>query len=226
MLPLIKITTPDQWYKDTIGKLYDTDNYPRQKFQCWDYFDYFCKCGKMQVSTYCSRTGYVTDLWQDRDRQGFSKYFDFITDTSKLQDGDWMFIAPHHVAMYYKGKELGANQRTGDPRVCTINLNRSRVLGAMRYKFWEKKSQKKGVAEIYDPKLAGKYSPTVPLNLRTGGSTEFPSLTVLQKGTEFQCYGYAHKAENGDLWLYGQANGLTGFCSKKYLKKNKKGEKQ
>ena len=56
------------------------------------------------------------------------------------------------------------------------------------------------------------------LNMRSGASTGKAVLTVLPKGTKFRCYGYFTKAADGTIWLYGVANGKTGFCSAAYLK--------
>jgi N-acetylmuramoyl-L-alanine amidase CwlA len=51
------------------------------------------------------------------------------------------------------------------------------------------------------------------LNMRSGAGVNHQILSVLKRGTKFRCYGYYT-----DGWLYGVANGKTGFCSKKYLK--------
>ena len=80
--------TPFEWKSMTIGKSYDSDK--AYGFQCWDYFDAFVKYFKLPVSTYCSLTGYVCDLWRLKDKYGYSKYFDFVTDWKQLHDGDWV----------------------------------------------------------------------------------------------------------------------------------------
>lgn len=216
MVLLTELTTPEQWYKDTVGKLYDMDNFPSyNKYQCWDYFCYFTKCGHMNVNTYCNKTGYAGDLWKERYQKNYAKYFTFHTDINDVRDGDWLFY-DRHVAMYYHGKELGQNQKTGDPAVRLINLNKN-ILGFMRYKYW---NQPKGIAEIYDKKLAGIYKTSAPLNIRTGGSTKYPSLYVLNKLTTVRCYGYAHN-EDGTIWLYvlayPEGQSITGFVCSDYL---------
>jgi hypothetical protein len=101
--------TPKSYYDETIGKSIDTDNYPRSnKYQCWDYFDNFCRKVDFEGSRYCASTGYVGDLWLLRDAQGYeySRDFEYITDPVQFRDGDWIFWKSH-VAMYYNGKEVG-----------------------------------------------------------------------------------------------------------------------
>lgn len=55
------------------------------------------------------------------------------------------------------------------------------------------------------------------LNMRRGAGTDKAILGVLPRGTTFRCYGYYTKQADGTVWLYGIANGLTGYCSKAYL---------
>ena len=79
--------TPKQWRDMTIGKSYNIDG--AYGAQCWDYFAYFVKYFNLPISTYCSLTGYVCDLWRLRNSYGYSEYFDYITDHSAVRDGDW-----------------------------------------------------------------------------------------------------------------------------------------
>ena len=55
------------------------------------------------------------------------------------------------------------------------------------------------------------------LNMRSGAGTNKPILAVLKKGAKFRCYGYYTKNASGTVWLYGVADGKTGYCSKGYL---------
>lgn len=130
--------TPKQWRDMTIGKKYDIDG--AYGAQCWDYFAYFVQYFKIPVSTYCSLTGYVCDLWRLRNQYGYSTYFDYITDPAKLQPGDWVIwdkgsSHPYsHIAMYMQGQiELGQNQ--GEPYV-TEKKTTFDMLGAFRFKNW------------------------------------------------------------------------------------------
>lgn len=56
------------------------------------------------------------------------------------------------------------------------------------------------------------------LMLRAGAGTKHPVLAKLKNGTTFQCYGYYNILSDGTVWLYGVANGKTGYCSKAYLR--------
>lgn len=61
-----------------------------------------------------------------------------------------------------------------------------------------------------------KVDPNDHLNMRSGAGTDFPVLTTLKKGAKFTCYGY-YNMNGSAVWLYGVANGKTGYCSKSYL---------
>ena len=61
------------------------------------------------------------------------------------------------------------------------------------------------------------YTTTASLNMRTGASTEHAIITTLKKGAKFTCYGY-YNLNGSTVWLYGVADGKTGYCSKAYLK--------
>lgn len=140
--------TPKKYYDDTIGKQIDTDNYPRSNpYQCWDYFDYFCRKVGFTGSRHCASTGYVGDLWFLRDAEGYHYYtdFDYITDPAKFQDGDWIFWK-QHVAMYYQGTEVGQNQ--GAPYVTSKAMNWNGILGAFRYKHWGGVAIRYGASDV------------------------------------------------------------------------------
>jgi len=61
------------------------------------------------------------------------------------------------------------------------------------------------------------YTTTSALNMRTGAGTEHTKITTLKKGAKFTCYGY-YNLNGSSVWLYGVADGKTGYCSKAYLK--------
>ena len=133
----MSVLSPKQWYADTIGKRIDTDNFPRDNpYQCWDYFDYFCRLIGFGGSRYCSISKMAGDLWYLRDNAGYeySREFEYVTD-GKLKDGDWIFWEKH-VAFFFSGKEVGQNQ--GYPYVTEKTMNWSGVLGAFRWKGWKK----------------------------------------------------------------------------------------
>lgn len=210
--------TPEDWYNDTIGRSYDTDNYPRSNpYQCWDYFDVFCRRIGCTSSRYCARTGYVGDLWELRYKYGYQTCFDFIT-PDKLREGDWVFWK-QHVAFYYDGDEVGQNQN-GRRYVSAVPMNWNGILGAMRYKKWEKPTS--GVAEEFSSVIAGDYVTTAYLNLRAGGSTKYPTITTIPKGEVVKCFGYYHK-EKDTYWLYvnwySKRGTRTGFVCADYLER-------
>lgn len=60
------------------------------------------------------------------------------------------------------------------------------------------------------------YTTKTALNMRTGAGTEHTKITTLKKGTKFTCYGY-YNLNGSTVWLYGVADGKTGYCSKAYL---------
>lgn len=140
---------PRSWYEATIGKSIDTDGYPRSNpFQCWDYFDAFCRKIGFTGSRHCSATGYVGDLWMLRDADGYnySTMFEYIYNPADFKDGDWVFW-DKHVAMFMSpDAEVGQNQPS--PYVTSKNMNWSGILGAMRYRYWSTSTVDYGQSEI------------------------------------------------------------------------------
>lgn len=61
------------------------------------------------------------------------------------------------------------------------------------------------------------YKTTDDLNMRSGAGTDFPVLTTLPQGAAFRCYGF-YNVEGSTVWLFGEAAGKKGYCSKAYLK--------
>lgn len=60
------------------------------------------------------------------------------------------------------------------------------------------------------------YKTTADLNMRSGAGTDFPVLTTLEKGAAFRCYGF-YNMVGSTVWLFGEAAGKKGYCSKAYL---------
>lgn len=74
-------------------------------------------------------------------------------------------------------------------------------------------------AQNFDKSLAGTYKVTASaLNIRAGAGTSKKSLGTISNGKTVQCYGY-YTTVSGTKWLYVAYNGMTGFCSSKYLEK-------
>ena len=60
------------------------------------------------------------------------------------------------------------------------------------------------------------YKTTADLNMRSGAGTDFPVLTTLPQGEAFRCYGF-YNVVGSTVWLFGEAAGKKGYCSKAYL---------
>ena len=60
------------------------------------------------------------------------------------------------------------------------------------------------------------YKTTADLNMRSGAGTDFPVLTTLPHGAAFRCYGF-YNMVGSTVWLFGEAAGKKGYCSKAYL---------
>lgn len=75
-------------------------------------------------------------------------------------------------------------------------------------------------ARLYNKAHARAYTVTANdgLNMRAGAGTNKAILATLKKGTTFRCYGYYNILSDGTVWLYGVADGKTGYCSKAYLR--------
>jgi hypothetical protein len=131
--------TPKQFVDSTLGKQIDTDNYPRENpYQCWDYFDYFCRMIGFQGSRKCASTGFVGDLWLLRDADGYkySTAFDYVTNPSEFKSGDWVFWDKHVALFMSPNTEVGQNQN-GKTYVTEKEMNWNGVLGAMRWRGWQ-----------------------------------------------------------------------------------------
>lgn len=85
-----------------------------------------------------------------------------------------------------------------------------------------KKVTAKDGADKYSKSLAGTYTTTANLNIRSGAGTSKAILVTIPKGTKVTCYGYYTPVSN-TKWLYIQFTYkdvlYTGFASGAYLKK-------
>lgn len=82
-------------------------------------------------------------------------------------------------------------------------------------------SAKVEAARSYNKSLAGTYvvnTQSSNLMLRAGAGTSKAILAKMPKGVKVQCYGY-YTAVGGVKWLYVVYDGVTGFASAEYLKK-------
>lgn len=78
-------------------------------------------------------------------------------------------------------------------------------------------AKKVEVAKSFNKQYKKAWTTTANLNMRTGAGVGKNIITTLKKGATFRCYGY-YNSKDGAIWLYGVADGKTGFCSKAYLK--------
>lgn len=134
------------FYLETIGKKIDVDG--RYGNQCVDLFKYYLsKIGYPNSTRAIGGTGYADELWKRRDALGYNVYFDYVTDISKLQDGDWCLwsfgsrTCPNsHVAMFRlnngngTGTFLGQNQGGRLESVDQRNFSYDGIIGALRLK--------------------------------------------------------------------------------------------
>ena len=134
--------TGHEFYLKVIGKTFDIDH----SFggQCWDGFAEFCIENNAPIIN-CTKSGYVKDLWLERNSNGILKYFD-IVDVNHLQDGDWVIFretkqTPYsHVAMFRKYNDngtitvLGQNQGQEAFNQIELYYKSNMTYGAFRLK--------------------------------------------------------------------------------------------
>ncbi len=135
--------TPQAFAKERIGKGVDVDG--AYGAQCWDLFAYFCRLAGYPIFN-CTKTGYVKDLWTERNTSGILKYFDEVP-VNAMKDGDWAIwnnskVAPDsHMAMFRKvsgnrvGLFLGQNQN-GVQNASQANLSYDGIMGVLRPKVY------------------------------------------------------------------------------------------
>lgn len=135
--------TPQDFYNQYHDKAIDYDGV--YGVQCVDGFKVFCKWVGVPVIN--TGNGYASGYWLNRFKNGFSKYFDFITDKSQVKKGDWCIwnngssCSSSHIAMYWgaygsgKAYFFGQRQGTNDCRFIVTRLNTD-FMGALRWKPW------------------------------------------------------------------------------------------
>lgn len=211
--------TGHEFYLKVISKTFDIDH----KFggQCWDGFAKFCIENDIPVIN-CTTTGYVKDLWLERNTNGILKYFD-VVDVNHLQDGDWVIFretkqTPYsHVAMFRKYNEngtitvLGQNQGQEAFNQIELYYKSQMTYGAFRLKTMNQK--------VNDVKNSGHIRVIVDiLNVRKRPSTNATVEARYTKGMELyydnivsrETYYWAHYISyNGDdrYIALGEVNG-------------------
>ena len=143
--------TAQSFINETLGGAFDMDGYPiGQKYQCWDYGDYFWvnQVGRALI-TKPGGYGSVRDCWKVSRTVNAGNDFILITDKKQLAVGDWCIFNngdDGHIGIIksiIKPGELvilqGENQ--GSIRVNAVQRGLSDFLGAFRYKGWQKTTQ-------------------------------------------------------------------------------------
>ncbi len=138
-----KMKTFKEFYEKYNTKYVDDDG--AYGCQCVDLFRVFCR--EFGIPVKPTPNNYADGYWYSKDSLGYGKYFDYITDFKKFQDGDVVIWArtnqpggskshpSSHIAFYYNGMEFGTNQG-GDRSACLKKTDFSDALGALRLKTW------------------------------------------------------------------------------------------
>lgn len=206
---------PQEYVNKYLGKSTDVDGC--YGGQCWDSFARFNLEVGYPVFN-CTTSMYVKDIWNDRKTSGILKYFDEVTDLSKLQDGDWVIwdecrIAPKsHIAMFRRytsanrGIFFGQNQG-GSTVANEMDLPFEGILGALRPKCYVKKNNcpfknSGAVKALYDG-IRVRTEPTVK---KADTGLRYDAGGVL--------YYYDIVLNDGWYWAkYKRYNGGTGYCA-------------
>lgn len=143
--------TAQVFINETLGGTYDMDGYPtEQKYQCWDYGDYFWvnQVGRALI-TKPGGHGSARDCWLVSRIANAGSDFILITDKKQLAVGDWCVFnngGDGHIGIIKSIIKVGElvilqGENQGSIRVNAIQRNLSDFLGAFRYKGWQNAAQ-------------------------------------------------------------------------------------
>lgn len=143
--------TAQSFINETLGGAFDMDGYPvAQKYQCWDYGDYFWvnQVGRALI-TKPGGYGSVRDCWKVSRAVNAGNDFILITDKKQLAVGDWCIFNngdDGHIGIIKSIIKVGSlvvlqGENQGSIRVNAIQRNLSDFLGAFRYKGWANTAQ-------------------------------------------------------------------------------------
>lgn len=163
--------TGHEFYELTNGKSYDIDGYYGP--QCWDLFAYFTDImGYPRIN--CTDTGYVIDIWNQRNNNGLTDYF-IIKDINNISDGDWVvfdFGNISHIAMfrtvttYDDSTAIFLGQNQGNTFVDQQVYNSDYIVGVFRAKdMIEEQKQLNFKARVIVPVLNIRDSPSINANI-------------------------------------------------------------
>lgn len=153
--PKVKLP-PDQFYAEWNGKRIDRDG---NGFWCVDAFKQWCH--EVLGYEWPTKNGWADGYWYYR--QEHAKDFDFITDPSQFQDGDWVIwprdgkepCPSSHIAMYYHGQCFGMRQGSKNHVFELKTISFSGVLGALRWKGYA--IQSNDIDSVAKEVIAGKW---------------------------------------------------------------------
>lgn len=147
--------TPSDFINTTLGKQFDTDNYPKtgNKFQCWDYTDYFWRneVGRSFI-TKPGGNGCILDCWNISRQINAGSEFSIITNFNALRIGDWAAFGGTKTG--HIGIISGINKNSVTLQAQNQGVDRTHVtrmeftsfsfLGAWRLKKWNSDSDNSG----------------------------------------------------------------------------------
>ena len=122
------------------------------------------------------------------------------------------------------GSTLVANGGGVAKKSYALNYARIDGYGRPKYDVEEapapKPFKKVSDAKCFDRMVGGAYEPTTDLNMRYGPGSSYDIVKVIPAGARLINYGY-YSLNGTTWWLYvvDAVTGLTGYCSKKCLKK-------
>lgn len=138
-------TSANQFISQTLGHSYDTDGYPvAQKYQCWDYADYFWKNQVGRTFVTKAGGGCILDAWNISRFKNAGNEFDLITSFASLKTGDWAAFGGSktgHIGIVVSrsGNTVvlqAQNQGSVKTKVTRITMASTYFLGAWRLKAW------------------------------------------------------------------------------------------
>lgn len=158
----MKYKTPHDFYLDVNAKKVGGG-------QCGQLFNYFNAEMLNGIQILCTETGFVKDLWNQRNSNNILKYYDIVS-VNDMKDGDWVvygesdFAPLSHVAMFRKdnGNGTGVFLQQNDlrnPEKTAQNDNPYKgIIGVFRLKNWYTvKSNLKEIDEIAQDVIKGLY---------------------------------------------------------------------
>lgn len=170
------------------------------------------RCGLFYVGIIVNSNIYTGNMVEKYMATG---HFEKLTDKKYLSGGEYNLTGDiavkksgHTISVLEDGSKAGSSSSIGSSAGGASSAARTTAT-------------KIDSAKSYDQSLSGTYvvnTKTDPLILRAGAGTGKTKIASMPKGTKAQCYGY-YTSTSGTKWLYITYNGITGFASSTYLKK-------